>query len=178
MECFYYNTPLVKGSTNKCYIYNSNGDVIGYFQRYFKSILYRIIDSVIGRNNLFINIKATDSRNLMTIDASVNIKMIKRPTYTINLVDHQQKENIFYAVQINNTTLSPEFSIQNEETTIISKKDMFDSVRFYENREEIALWHFKMKNNLHTDIKVRKNASIKSPIFYALLGHMFYVVGY
>lgn len=54
---------------------------VGSVQRYFSSVFHRIIDLIIGRNNLIVKVRAMDTENKTIIEAHTEMAMIKRPNY-------------------------------------------------------------------------------------------------
>jgi len=94
---YFYQAPLVKSSTEECEVVRTDGELIGSVQRYFNSTLHRIIDLLIGRNNLIVRVKAMDSESSMVIDAYTEMAMIKKPDYYIHFLSRDWKGTTFHA---------------------------------------------------------------------------------
>ncbi|WP_130859433.1 tubby C-terminal domain-like protein [Gracilibacillus phocaeensis] len=178
MHYYSYQAPVVKSSTKSCEIFDEKGEQIGSIQRYFSSPLHRVIDSLVGKNNLMVRVKAFDSHEKIKVDGYVKIAWIKKPDYYIHVFDGDRPTLSFHAKQTNHTTVNAEFSIENEQCKITTQTDMFDWVRFYEGNQEIAKWHARISEKFKTHMEMNENASIQDPLFYAVLGHMLYFIGY
>ncbi|ALX47496.1 hypothetical protein [Lentibacillus amyloliquefaciens] len=178
MNTYFYQAPLTKNSTKSCEVYGAGGELMGSVQRYYNSTLHRIIDSLIGKNNLIVRVKAMNPTGETEIDGYVKIAMIKKPDYYIHFLSKDKKKLTFHAKQINHTNINSEFLIESDNIKIISQTDMFDWVRFYEEEQEIARWQSKIKEKFKTHIEVSEDAHIQDPLFYAVLGQMLYFIGY
>lgn len=82
MNTYTYQAPYVKGGTTKCYIYNSNDQIVGAIQRYYKSFILGIIDAWIGSNELIVNYKAYNSKDEEVIKANKKTYMTKNQIST------------------------------------------------------------------------------------------------
>lgn len=177
METYTYQASIAKGSTKMFEIKNIDGKVVGSFQRYYQSTLHSVMDNLIGNDNLIVRMKAMDGEGNLKIDAFRKNYPIKKPDYYIHIVDDSGMEKNFHARQLNNILINPEFLIKSNDVEIISKTAFLDWVRFYEKGMEVARWRVRPKEKLKAYIEIEEHASIKEPLFYAVLRQMLYYIG-
>lgn len=122
-----------------------------------------MIDSILGRNNFFVNIKALDAEGSMIINAFRKNYWVKKSDNYIHFVGGDYKDKRFHAIQTSNIVIAPEFSIKNNDVEIISKTGAFDWVRFYEEGQEIARWRSRAKERYKTYIKNREKCFHSKP---------------
>ncbi|MFD2616504.1 tubby C-terminal domain-like protein [Terrilactibacillus laevilacticus] len=67
MKEYYLNLPLLKQSTKKYTIHNSDGEKIGEWQRYYKNKFQFLIDLLIG--HFYFNLKVYDSSSNLVIQS-------------------------------------------------------------------------------------------------------------
>lgn len=178
MHSYYYQAPPTKSSTEICEVKSLDGKLIGSIQRYFHSSLHRVIDTTIGQNNLNVRVKAMNPDGRIVIDAFCKLKLFEKPDYYITVFNANSGNKTFHARQLDHIKINPQFTIKHEDIEITSKTAWFEPVRFYERGQEIARWHSKAKEKFKTYIEIEDSASIQDPLFYAVLGHMLYFIGY
>jgi len=179
LNFYFYQPPLVKSSTKKFEIIRENGEVVGSVQRYFNSKLHRIIDSFIGRNNLIVRVKGIHSNDNLMIDAYTQEALIKRPSYYLRFTNGDWKNITFRAIQTNNIKIKSEFAIESDnDINIIVKKDNFGWIRFYEKQQEVVRVRSNINEKLKTYIEIEKDASVQSPLFYAVYQQLLYFISY
>jgi|SRR5690625_867710 len=178
MYLYTYEAPLVKSSTKKCLIQDTQGKVIGSIQRYFKSPFHRLIDGLIGGNHLIVRMKAKSFEGEFVIDAYTEMAMIKKPNYYINFYENQMTDKKFKAIQTNHINIMPEFSIKNSEFELMAKESNINGLSFYEMGYEVARWNYKISQRNKAYIEISAEATLKNPLFYAVLGHLLYFIGY
>src|SRR5690625_7393603 len=64
MHTYYYQPPHTKGSSKQMTVYNENSSPIGTIERHFKTLFHKILDTLLGQNNLIVNIQAKDAAEI------------------------------------------------------------------------------------------------------------------
>lgn len=175
MHTYYYQPPHTKGSSKQMTVYKENSSPIGTIERHFKTIVHKILDTLLGQNNLIVNIQAKDAAGDSHIKANTERAMIKRPHCYL-----QTKNGKSYkAIQTNQTSFYPEFTITGpNKLTLNTKPKGLHSVNFYHNNQVIAEIDYAKGAKPQIAIRIAKNASMQDPLFYAVYYQMLYFIGY
>lgn len=177
MNAYYYYLPLVKSSTKQIKIIRDDGKMVGTVQRYFKSHLHQLIDLVIGRSNLIVNIKGKNSEDRAIINAYTQMAMIKRPYYYLHFLNGEWRNMAFRAIQTNNININAQFNIKSGDVDLFVDRS-FNLVRFFEGKQEIAILRSNIKEKNKTYLEVARNVSVQEPLFYVIYQQLFYFIGY
>ena len=179
MQSYFYQPPLLKSSTKKYGIIREDGEVVGHIQRYFHSKIHRLIDSYLGRNNLIVRMKGMSSRDYVQVDAHTQVVMLKRPYYYLRMKNGKSKSVDFQAIQTNNIKINAKFIIKSDNNMeMIVQKDAYGWVRFFEESKEVAKVRSNINEKFKTYIKINREASVQTPLFYAVYQQLLYYISY
>lgn len=177
MRSYTYQGPYVKSSTVRTSITDSEGVAYGSIERYFKTIFHKIFDMWIGENKLLSSHRAFDKDGKKIIEAHKNLYKMKRSDYQIAFLSGKHEGLKLVAKQKGFDIISPVYEINGDDINIITKKEILDWVKFYENGKEIGRWKLSIKEKFKVQISIEEEASIQDPLFYAIAGQMLYFIG-
>lgn len=176
MQSYMYQAPLSKLSTKSCEVKNTNNETIGTIERYFQNAFQKTVDSLLGKGNYFVRLKAYDKQQNKQLYAWRKNYLFRKSDNYIHFDDGDEKE-LFHARQLNHTIFDPTFIIKGDSIEIMTKTTAFDWVTFYEGADAIARWRTKASEKYKTYIEIEDHATIQHPLFYVLIGHMLYFIG-
>ena len=178
MQKYTYQAPFVKNATKKSIIYNSMQEAVGAIQRYYPTFIHYAFDWFAGRFCFFVSFRAFNLNEEIVINASMKNHLLGVPDYYIEFLQGEGSGVTLHAKQENEfDVFTPEFLIKGAAIEIYTKKSLIDVVQFYENGQVIARWHCYVKEKFKASVEIKAEASIQDPLFYALIGQMFYMVG-
>lgn len=134
MEQFFFKKPILRKSTEKIPVYNSEGVIVCYIQRYFENWIQRTIDMVL--DELFIHVKVFNDNNEVMINGK-EILSIKNLVFS----KWELKDNDGNLISLKDKTkikTNPRLEFKYKDNEFKLEKDFGDkTTRIRDNRNNI-----------------------------------------
>lgn len=174
LKRYVYKAPKIKTSSKLVDVKNEENEVVVKFNRSYKNIFIRFIDSFFLEGSSFVQFDTYSVSGELNYRGMKKISKIGKTEYYIENYKDNSKYHITYtSLQI----VAPELLIKSANEEYVVKYTPMDWAKFYYKGKEVARWKMKTMELFKTYLEIEEDSPIQDPAFFICLFQCIIYVG-